>query len=775
MPKISELNELTSLYGSDYIAVAHDTNGLPSTKKISVNNFANTISSNVISRIPTASNSVPGIFKVGSNFSVNSTGYLVSTTEGLPYGGSEGQILINDASGNPQWKFNPVIDATQVINSTNNYVASADDNYLFCDTNDVGTDITIILPSNVVQGKTYNIKQLTGAGIHKVIVTSDDPSHRLIENPITGELVNSFNIYHKGDLESWVHDGSVYRHTGTQTASPVFTVGANTYHQVVIQNSENGANSSGDLVLYSDTGNYETGEGPFVDLGIDSSNYNDPYYGNIWLPNDAYLYNAGGNLIIGPSDDNTIKFIAGGTNDENIKLAINSTAVFVNTDLIPVANVTYSLGNQNNQWKDLWVSNNTIYINNIPLTINETGTLLVNNNPVSGGGTTSAGNVEIIAKNNTWTFDGVLGNFQAPGNITVGRNNTGNESHFVIDATDYWTSIQWKNFDSPQDPGNTPFECQAQLLRVFASNNTITEYCNIDNPRIELVALTAIRPNGSNQNGMMISTSDGKIPDAPYNDGEGTRYNWIFGGDGQLFTPGLINFQENGYQIPSKTERTGEKLVLWDQYSTNNFSYSIGIEQDAMWFGVDTGLSSKGFKWYSGNTQVMDLTRAGKLTVNGDINVVGTILQNGGPITASTTDKVWTNPNNGQWVIREYNGGFSGAYNGTDPLVWFNSGDAPYPDGFSEGYQIRGGVVEYHAYDGQTTVIGSITFSSDGMNLPSPATHSEHSSGAQMGNKSFWNITANFPIQLAFEDPGNSRNIMVQWTSKIFYGNEYYC
>ena len=58
----------------------------------------------------------------------------------------------------------------------------------------------------------------------------------------------------------------------------------------------------------------------------------------------------------------------------------------VASNIIPNANVTYSLGNSTNQWKDLWISNNTIYINNIPLTIDANNNLSVNNNPITGGG-----------------------------------------------------------------------------------------------------------------------------------------------------------------------------------------------------------------------------------------------------------------------------------------------------------------------------------------------------------------------------------------------------
>ena len=56
-------------------------------------------------------------------------------------------------------------------------------------------------------------------------------------------------------------------------------------------------------------------------------------------------------------------------------------------NVLPSANVTYSLGSEQYQWKDLWVSNNTIYIGNTPITVSN-GSLLVGGNVVSGGGNT---------------------------------------------------------------------------------------------------------------------------------------------------------------------------------------------------------------------------------------------------------------------------------------------------------------------------------------------------------------------------------------------------
>jgi hypothetical protein len=48
MPKISELNALTSVLPTDLIVVAHDVAGLPSTNKITVSDFAKSLQTDVL-------------------------------------------------------------------------------------------------------------------------------------------------------------------------------------------------------------------------------------------------------------------------------------------------------------------------------------------------------------------------------------------------------------------------------------------------------------------------------------------------------------------------------------------------------------------------------------------------------------------------------------------------------------------------------------------------------------------------------------------------------
>jgi hypothetical protein len=66
--------------------------------------------------------------------------------------------------------------------------------------------------------------------------------------------------------------------------------------------------------------------------------------------------------------------------NSNISAITNGTALFGN--VIPSANIAYSLGNVTHQWRDLYVSNTTIYIGGVPLSIDVSGNLTIGGNTI---------------------------------------------------------------------------------------------------------------------------------------------------------------------------------------------------------------------------------------------------------------------------------------------------------------------------------------------------------------------------------------------------------
>lgn len=60
-----------------------------------------------------------------------------------------------------------------------------------------------------------------------------------------------------------------------------------------------------------------------------------------------------------------------------------SSDLTVGGDILPSTDNGGNLGSPTKQWKSLYVSTGTIYINNVPLSLDTNNNLLINNNPIS--------------------------------------------------------------------------------------------------------------------------------------------------------------------------------------------------------------------------------------------------------------------------------------------------------------------------------------------------------------------------------------------------------
>ena len=115
--------------------------------------------------------------------------------------------------------------------------------------------------------------------------------------------------------------------------------------------------------------------------------------GDFRVPNDGKISNNNGNAAI-LFNANNITIV---TNDPDGSTIHTSSFeengdLFLDGNLIPNSNVMHSLGSPTNQWKDLYVSNTTIYLGGVPLSVDAGGNLLVNGNTVTGGGAANTGN-----------------------------------------------------------------------------------------------------------------------------------------------------------------------------------------------------------------------------------------------------------------------------------------------------------------------------------------------------------------------------------------------
>lgn len=137
----------------------------------------------------------------------------------------------------------------------------------------------------------------------------------------------------------------------------------NSYAQFNIQNISNGGSASTDIVA---TANNGTETANYVNLGINSGNYNNGTSSLLNGANNAYLYNKGEDFVIGnASTSKSIIFFTGGDGPSNEKIRVNSSGVAFKSDLFPSSDNNYLLGKSGARWSAVWSANGTIQTSDI--------------------------------------------------------------------------------------------------------------------------------------------------------------------------------------------------------------------------------------------------------------------------------------------------------------------------------------------------------------------------------------------------------------------------
>jgi hypothetical protein len=104
----------------------------------------------------------------------------------------------------------------------------------------------------------------------------------------------------------------------------------------------------------------------------------------------------------------------------------STTALTLATNLLPSANITYDLGSTTQRWKDLWLSNSTIYLGNAQISANTTAIIITNPDGgvtvLQGASPSITGNVVSVSGNitggNVLFGSGIV---SGTGNITGGN------------------------------------------------------------------------------------------------------------------------------------------------------------------------------------------------------------------------------------------------------------------------------------------------------------------------------------------------------------------
>ena len=344
------------------------------------------------------------------------------------------------------------------------------------------------------------------------------------------------------------------------------------YAQINLQNISDGVLASADYVITADNGSDST---YYLDLGLAGSNHADSdFFGDTSTANDGYLYvtasdqagpsNGGpGNLILG-STNGVVKMFVGNTAQANVVATVASDGLSLAGNIVPITSNVYSLGNSTNQWSDLYVSNTTIYMNNVPISLTSANVLTVNgesllsndsNTSISTTGNITAdyffgdgsqltglntnkilngtSNVEIATANgnvtvtangsSTWTFD-TTGNLVTPANLVIGNAPAGGSSILQYDAplqvvgegANAIMVVGWSaNTNAPDSIAavafNAPYTNGASNVQIAVGNNatTVNYWTFANDGTTTFPTLTVDLHNGGNQAGQVLQFGDG--------------------------------------------------------------------------------------------------------------------------------------------------------------------------------------------------------------------------------------------------------------------------
>ena len=190
----------------------------------------------------------------------------------------------------------------------------------------------------------------------------------------------------------------------------------NNYLQLNIQNTNQGANASSDVVATADNGDETTN---YIDMGINGENYT----GVLGGPNDGYLYSTGIHLHIGNATPNQyVGFFAGGDDvDTNMKLVLDANNQHQITGSLEISG---SLNVRNNLTSSGLLTNGTNTI--VGNTVMSGSSTIQGNATMTGsllitGSTTQVGNNTLLG-NTVLSGSIVISGSIAPGNLSASVN-----------------------------------------------------------------------------------------------------------------------------------------------------------------------------------------------------------------------------------------------------------------------------------------------------------------------------------------------------------------
>jgi len=314
----------------------------------------------------------------------------------------------------------------------------------------------------------------------------------------------------------------------------------------------------------------------------------------------------------------------------------STTALTLATNLLPSANITYDLGSTTQRWKDLWLSNSTIYLGNAQISANATAIVLTN---PAGGTTVLAGATATSSVAGNVTGGNLLtgGLISATGNV-AGNYFIGNGSALTgIDATSIQSGTS--NVKVVSSGGNATINIGGTSnVAVFA---TTGEY--ITGVLSASGNITGGNLSGTNIVGTLTTAAQTNITSVGTLGSLAVTAN-VTGGN--LLTGGLISSTGTitgtshlGSVVSVTANVTGGNLLTGGLISATG-NVNVGNL-------INAGLTSVTGNITGGNLLTGGLISAtGAIQVGGDISLVGNIVDTGAlTVSTSSNGNITLSPN----------------------------------------------------------------------------------------------------------------------------------
>jgi hypothetical protein len=433
---------------------------------------------------------------------------------------------------------------------------------------------TAVVQSNVsIVPNTANIRNLGSSTRRWATVYAQYLNATQIN--LTGDCTVNGNLTVQGNI---IQVGNIVTETLTiQLANAASTANAANGSGITV-----GANDNIATLLYNSTGNVWT-----TNIGVSSvGNITAPYFfgnGSLLTGVTSSYGNSNVSTLLAGFGSNTVSTtgnISGGYLFGNGSQLTGLPAGYANANavaygesgwagnIIPSGNAVYSLGNATNQWNDLYVSNATIFMNNVPVSLSAGNVLTVNGNAVltngsntavSTTGNITAGNIGITGGSLTWANASIVQTSASDVSIT----GDGQVTVRSLDGTYQWTFESNGNLTLPGNvsatgnvTGNYFFGNGSQLTGISANtgNVTFSGEAVIGTGTSNTVSGLYLAPDPVSLANDLYLRVRGNILDEPthihFDTGNNQYYNLIIGDDNkyiQLANTGNIVINTNDY------------------------------------------------------------------------------------------------------------------------------------------------------------------------------------------------------------------------------------